>query len=164
MYYEKEILMELIWARTIKTQELDLVQVETILVETSRWSLHYRMIFKDVNLGKLFETFYLKGATEMQDESPYDYEPDLIEVYEVFQSEKVVSTYVSSSPKTKGNEEYTVGKVARKMEEEEVDGVHIHILDESVKVVTSLEADEFSILMALLFQDLMKKGANIDES
>lgn len=67
---------------------------ETILnevVDTSRWSVHYRRVFQ--HDGKFYETFYSVGATDQQDECPYEYEPDEIECAEVFRTEKTVIVY-----------------------------------------------------------------------
>lgn len=48
--------------------------------DTSRWSSHHRIIF--AHNGKFYEAHYSKGLTEMQDESPWEYEDD-VECYEV---------------------------------------------------------------------------------
>jgi len=50
------------------------------IIDTSRWSIHHRIIFE--HEGKFYETYYSEGATEMQDESPWEYE-DEVECYEV---------------------------------------------------------------------------------
>lgn len=47
-----------------------------------RWSIHHRRVFEFE--GKFYETRYSVGATESQDESPYEYAPDEIECNEVF--------------------------------------------------------------------------------
>jgi len=56
----------------------------------SRWSIHHRFVFKKD--GKLYETNYSKGATEQQDESPWEHEPE-VECIEVVEYEKVVIDY-----------------------------------------------------------------------
>jgi hypothetical protein len=47
---------------------------------TSRWSIHHEIVFEDN--GKFYSAHYSEGATECQDESPWDYQ-DEIECYEV---------------------------------------------------------------------------------
>ena len=61
------------------------------IVDTSRWSIVYKMIFQYGN--RFFQTSYRKGATECQDESPYEYESDEIECKEVFPVEKTIVVY-----------------------------------------------------------------------
>jgi hypothetical protein len=48
-------------------------------IDTSRWSIIYRLVIK-VN-GKLYAGTYRRGATEMQEERPWEYtEPNFQEV------------------------------------------------------------------------------------
>lgn len=56
-----------------------------------RWSLHYRIIF-EYN-GKFYQSRYSTGATECQDESPYEYEDDEIECEEVVPVQKTITVY-----------------------------------------------------------------------
>jgi hypothetical protein len=49
------------------------------------------MIFKFED--KLYKTSYSTGATEYQDEDPYEYEDDVIECPEVFPVEKTIIVY-----------------------------------------------------------------------
>lgn len=63
------------------------------VIDTSRWSIHHERVFKYD--GKLYKTFYSRGSTESQDESPYEYENVEIECDEVFAVEKTVTVYVS---------------------------------------------------------------------
>ncbi|HUX78837.1 MAG TPA: hypothetical protein VMW10_03690 [Alphaproteobacteria bacterium] len=79
MKFKKEFLIDII-------DTCDVVLNEVI--DHSRWSMHYRMIFRHNN--KYYESYYSVGATEQQDESPYEYDPDEIECDEVKQVEKVV--------------------------------------------------------------------------
>ncbi|MNK09912.1 hypothetical protein D3C87_279120 [compost metagenome] len=65
----------------------DNTELETISDEqfdTSRWSIHSRLIFKHID-GDV-ETFYYvdysEGATEQQDERPFEYEDDEIECFQ----------------------------------------------------------------------------------
>jgi len=61
------------------------------IYEHHRWAVSFRLIFKFDN--KYYETVYRVGATEMQDESPYEYEPDEIECKEVFKLIKMMTVY-----------------------------------------------------------------------
>jgi len=63
------------------------------VIDTSRWSTHYEQVFKLG--GKYFMTHYSEGATEMQFESPYEYEGEWVEVIEVVPKEVTVTKYVS---------------------------------------------------------------------
>lgn len=47
--------------------------VENVPISNSRWSSVYRLIFELD--GSTYETTYSEGATEMQDEQPWEYEP-----------------------------------------------------------------------------------------
>jgi hypothetical protein len=61
------------------------------IIRQGRWSVQYERVFK--HEGKFYLTTYSVGATESQDERPYDYEPDEIECKEVFPVEKTVIVY-----------------------------------------------------------------------
>lgn len=89
MKIKKEILIEL-----IDFDEFDSYSVVSgNYVESSRWSRHYEMVFKDITTDKYYITYYSVGATECQDEAPYEYEPDEIEVKEVKPVEKTIIVY-----------------------------------------------------------------------
>lgn len=66
----------------------DIILVNEI-IDTSRWSINYRLVFKDE--GKVWQTYYSEGATEYQDESPWEYDSVVIleEVHEVEKTIKV---------------------------------------------------------------------------
>ncbi len=59
----------------------DLEVVHDEIWDHRRWVVVHRLIFKKNN--KLYETTYNIGATESQDESPFEYEPDEISCQEV---------------------------------------------------------------------------------
>lgn len=73
--------------------ELDLPSNAVLdeITDTSRWSVHHRIIFK--HEGKFYETYYSEGATEMQDESPWEYD-DEVECDEVELKEVKVVKWV----------------------------------------------------------------------
>lgn len=45
------------------------------IVDTSRWSIHHEIVFE--HDGKFYRTGYSEGATEMQCESPWEYEDEV---------------------------------------------------------------------------------------
>lgn len=66
--------------------------VDDVITGTSRWSIHHRRIFR--HEGKLYETLYRVGATEIQDEGPYENLSGDIECPEVVAQEKTVTVYI----------------------------------------------------------------------
>jgi hypothetical protein len=86
MKFPKETLQELL---SDKVDGFEVV--EDKITYTSRWSIHYRLVFK--HDGKFYLTSYSVGATESQDESPFEYSPDEVECKEVFPVEKTVIVY-----------------------------------------------------------------------
>lgn len=61
------------------------------IIETSRWSILNEIVIKRLSDGKFFADFYSVGATECQDERPWqDNEPDFKEVFPV---EKTIIVY-----------------------------------------------------------------------
>jgi hypothetical protein len=65
--------------------------VEERLTGTSRWSIHYSVVFKFMD--KFYLANFRRGATEQQDEQPYEYDKAEIEVPEVRQVEVLVKKY-----------------------------------------------------------------------
>jgi hypothetical protein len=61
------------------------------VVSTKRWSIQYKLIFK-LN-GVFYETEYSEGATEMQDESAWEFE-DEVECTIVEPKEVTVVEYI----------------------------------------------------------------------
>jgi len=57
--------------------------VEEGIFDSSRWSLTYKAIIKYQD--KFYKTFYRVGATEMQEEKPWEYDDfaELVEVHAV---------------------------------------------------------------------------------
>lgn len=86
MKFPKETLREMLW------DEVDGFEIiETEIVDTTRWSIIHSLVFK--HDGKFYATSYSVGATENQDESPFEYDPDEIECKEVFPVEKTIIVY-----------------------------------------------------------------------
>jgi len=67
--FTKEYLME----------ELDLPDnaIEDKIIDTTRWSVLHDIIFKDKD-GKHYSGNYSCGATEQQDESPWEYDKEVV--------------------------------------------------------------------------------------
>jgi hypothetical protein len=67
--------------------------IEDKITGKSRWSVNYRLVFKDTAEGKFYVASYSRGATESQDESPFEHDDNIIECDEVWPVEKVVTMY-----------------------------------------------------------------------
>lgn len=74
-----------------------LVRIEDYFISHSRWAVNRRMVFTDKASGKFYEATYSRGATEQQDESPFEYEDDLVECEEVHPVEAVITVYERGS-------------------------------------------------------------------
>ena len=61
------------------------------IVSKSRWSYISELIVKTLADGKFWKSFYSQGATESQDESPYEYGEPIFE--EVFPKQVEVTIY-----------------------------------------------------------------------
>lgn len=87
MKFNKEDLVELLDGGS----HGDFEEIENNLYDASRWSLIYNLVFKFKD--KYYQTEYSVGATESQDESPFEYEPDEIECREVVPTQQTVTVY-----------------------------------------------------------------------
>lgn len=81
MLFKKEDLLDLLHSSSILIDGDKLELVEDKLEESDRWSLRYSLVFR--YRDKFYVTYYRRGATEMQDERPFEYEPEEIECQEV---------------------------------------------------------------------------------
>ena len=61
------------------------------IVDHGRWTVSHALIFK--RDGKIYETYYDVGATESQDQCPWEYE-DEVECFEVREQEVTKVEYV----------------------------------------------------------------------
>ena len=60
------------------------VTIEDKIVGTRRWSIEYEIVVQRKSDDKYFKDGYCRGATESQDERPYEYlEPNFTEVFPV---------------------------------------------------------------------------------
>jgi len=63
------------------------------IIGTSRWSVQHQSVWKDLDSGAFYETTYQVGATECQDEGPYEWEDGPIEFTEVKAVQKTTTVY-----------------------------------------------------------------------
>jgi hypothetical protein len=82
MKFKKEFLQDLLGSDDV---------VEDKIVDHSRWSVVHDLIFR--HEGKFYYVSYSEGATEMQDESPFEYSDDETECPEVHAVKKTVTVY-----------------------------------------------------------------------
>lgn len=66
--------------------------VSNDIYDTDRWSLRYVIVIERLSDGKFFKSFYQVGATELQDEGPYEYDNEAI-FQQVFPVEKTIIVY-----------------------------------------------------------------------
>lgn len=66
--------------------------IEDVISGKSRWSIIHKLIIKRKSDSKFFKGCYRVGATESQEESPWEYE-DNVEFFEGFPVEKTVIVY-----------------------------------------------------------------------
>lgn len=70
----------------------DWEQIEYKLVGNNRWSLRYEGVFKHIPTEKYYKLQWSVGATEYQDEKPFQYIKEVIPI-EVYKVEKVVKVW-----------------------------------------------------------------------
>lgn len=87
MKFPTEDLCELVSGGSVEGYEL----IEDNIDDTTRWSILHSIVFKFED--KFYTTCYSEGATEMQDESPFEHEGDEVECFEVKPVEVVVTQY-----------------------------------------------------------------------
>lgn len=64
---------------------LDDLLVHEEFIDSSRWSTHHMMIFKDED--KFYSAYFSRGATEQQEEAPFEYDEDEIKCSQVHEVE-----------------------------------------------------------------------------
>lgn len=69
----------------------DVEMIYDDIIDTTRWSEIHEIVFKYQD--KFYMTTYSCGATECQDESPFEYDDDEIQVTEVKPVEVTVTKY-----------------------------------------------------------------------
>ncbi len=91
MLFKKIELQDLLWEDG--PEYLTIIRDE--ITGNSRWSIQHELIFTFD--GKLYRTNYSVGATEMQDEGPFEYAPDLIDCDEVIRIAKTSYDYIKKT-------------------------------------------------------------------
>lgn len=62
----------------------DWTKIEEKVFDTDRWTISYDGVFKHIPSGKHYSLYWSVGATEQQDQSPFEYdEPEPVEVHAV---------------------------------------------------------------------------------
>ena len=65
--------------------------IDKNIVDHSRWSILYEIVVQNVKTGKFYKDSYSIGATESQDEQPYECTDQ--DFQEVFPVEKTITVY-----------------------------------------------------------------------
>ena len=91
MIFQKKELQEMVFGESKSLQK-----VEEWVSDTSEWSVHYDVVFKDLETNKYYISYYSEGATECQDELPYEFDLDEIDCKEVIQKEVIVKKWVEA--------------------------------------------------------------------
>ena len=91
MIFKREDLLELLWDDDYEIEGKSAKVVLNEITSVGRWSIYYKMVFSYD--GKYFMHKYSRGATEMQDEEPFEYDGDEIDCIEVEPRELLVIKY-----------------------------------------------------------------------
>lgn len=70
-----------------------LEKVSDTITSKSRWSINNELIFREKATGRFFGVGYSVGATEQQDEGPWEHDGDDIEVKEMVPVQRMVTFY-----------------------------------------------------------------------
>lgn len=89
MKFNKETLRNILYG-----EESDFIIIKDEIVDNTRWSIVHDLVFRQISTDKYYMTDYSVGATEEQDERPFQYAAEEIECDEVEPREKMVVTYV----------------------------------------------------------------------
>lgn len=76
----------------VKKLDLPYTALEDNIIDNSRWSIIHEIVFQDLD-GKFYQTTYSVGATECQDERPWEYK-SVVECTEVAKKEVMVEQWV----------------------------------------------------------------------
>ena len=87
MEFKKSVLQDILWGEAGSIEE-------NLIVDHDRWTVSYKLVFTHPDYPeRFFLTYYRRGATELQDEAPWEYGPDPVECKEVFPVEKTITVY-----------------------------------------------------------------------
>lgn len=93
MDFLKKDLLALIYGENV--YYLDLIYDKQM--DNDRWSIHHDIVFKHLETGKFYSSSYSVGATEYQDERPWEYAGDVIHCIEVVPVVVSVTKYVPAN-------------------------------------------------------------------
>ena len=68
--------------------------VSDTITDTGRWNIEHELVFRDPADNKYYRTSYREGATELQDEHPWEYK-DTVEAVEVEKKLVIKEVYVA---------------------------------------------------------------------
>lgn len=85
--FRRDDLLDLIWGDADDNWEI----ISDEISDHGRWSVSHALIFSVE--GKTYITYYSVGATESQNETPWQYDGDEIDCYPVRAVEKVVTVW-----------------------------------------------------------------------
>ena len=88
--FTKEIMQEIASEDTD-----DFTIIKQHVIDTTRWATVHEMIFGELSTGKFYRSYFNRGATEMQDERPYEYDSAIIKCWEVVEVEVMTKQWVS---------------------------------------------------------------------
>lgn len=72
MIIEKEEAKRIVWE-----DHEDWDEVTSEVIDNTRWSVLKEGVFKHLPTGKFYQVNWSEGATEMQDEAPFDYDDEV---------------------------------------------------------------------------------------
>jgi hypothetical protein len=95
MNFPRELLIDIAYAGSKDKFEYNGEPIIIIegpkLVDHSRWNIIYEVVFK--YFDKYYQTHFSRGATEMQDEEPYEHDDDEVFCPEVIPTQVVHTVY-----------------------------------------------------------------------
>lgn len=92
--FSKEFLREeILWGSKGEGEKPRLV--EDTITDHRRWSIDHEIVFQDYD-GLFYTTDYSEGATEQQNESPWEYDGEEIECTQVVKAEKTVTVWLTA--------------------------------------------------------------------
>ena len=94
MKFKKQFLLDLIYE---DCEDYIAEKISDVIISHERWTVVHRMVFKMGGKfmgGKFYVINYGNGATEQQDQSPFEYEPELIECVEVEPKKVTITEYI----------------------------------------------------------------------
>jgi len=87
MKFKKEMLQEIVYDDCMFAE-----MVEDNIIDNTRWSIIHKMVFRYKD--RFYQVIYSEGATEQQEEIPFEHAAEEIECPEVEQKEVKVKKWV----------------------------------------------------------------------